>query len=238
MHGSREMASDLVDRIAAALPTRADVAVLPPFVYIAELAARHRSVAIAFGAQDLSEHAAGAYTGEVAGTMLKDVGCTYVLTGHSERRQYHGESDEVVAAKFVAAQTAGLVPVLCIGETQAEHEAGASKGVVGRQLDAVISRAGIDAFAGAVVAYEPIWAIGTGQTATPAQAQAMHAFIRDKVAGRDATIGDSLRLLYGGSVKPANAAELFGQPDIDGGLIGGASLVASDFLAICNAVEE
>lgn len=235
MHGSLAMAGELVAAVAAAAPMRAEVAVLPPFPYLEGLVRRFGN-AIAFGAQDLSAHAGGAYTGEVAGSMLKDVGCTYVLVGHSERRQYHAESDQLVAAKFVAAQAAGLTPILCIGETLAEHEQGASQSVVDRQIGAVVDHAGIAAFAQAVVAYEPVWAIGTGRTASAENVQAIHAFMRDKFAGLDATIANSLRLLYGGSVKPANAAELFGQPDVDGGLIGGASLVASDFLAICNAV--
>lgn len=238
MHGSSAIADALVGAIAASLPAHADVALLPPFPYLAELARRHRGTALAFGAQDLSAHATGAYTGEVAGSMLKDVGCSHVLVGHSERRQYHHESDDLVAAKFVAAQAAGLTPILCVGETLAERQAGAYEAVIGRQLDAVIARAGIAAFAQAVVAYEPVWAIGTGHTASAAQAQEVHAYVRDKIAGLDATIASSLRLLYGGSVKPANAAELFGQPDVDGGLIGGASLVASDFIAICTAVQS
>lgn len=235
MYGSRAMADELVAAVAAAAPMPAELALLPPFPYLEGLVWRYGK-ALAFGAQDLSEHAEGAYTGEVAGAMLKDVGCTYVLVGHSERRQYHAETDQRVAAKFVAAQAAGLIPILCVGESLAEHEQGASSAVVDRQIGAVIAHAGIAAFARAVVAYEPVWAIGTGRTASPAQVQTMHAFVRDKFTGLDATIANSLRLLYGGSVKPANAAELFGQPDVDGGLIGGASLVASDFLAICNAV--
>jgi len=235
MHGSRDSADALVGAIAAALPSSAEVAVLPPFPYIERLAAAYAGRGIAFGAQDLSVHAGGAYTGEVSAAMLKDVGCTHVLAGHSERRQYHGESDALVAAKFVAAQSAGLVPILCVGETLAEREAGRTEAVVGRQLAAVLDVAGIDAFARAVVAYEPVWAIGTGRTASPQQAQDVHAFMRGIFRERDATIANSLRLLYGGSVKPANAAELFGQADVDGGLIGGASLVAEDFLAICAA---
>ncbi|MEO7323803.1 MAG: triose-phosphate isomerase [Dokdonella sp.] len=237
MHGSIAMANDLVAAVVAGLPANADVAILPPAVYLNSLIWQHGRSGAAFGAQDLSEHAQGAYTGEIAGSMLKDIGCTYVLVGHSERRHYHGETNELVAAKFVAAQAAGLVPILCIGETLGEREVDATEAVIGRQLDAVVALAGIDAFAHAVVAYEPVWAIGTGKTASPVQAQAVHAFIRDKMAGLDATITSSLRLLYGGSVKPANAAELFGQADVDGGLIGGASLVAADFLAICTAAQ-
>jgi triosephosphate isomerase len=237
MHGSRAMANELVAAVVAAAPANVDVAVLPPFPYLDSLIRQYAKSGISFGAQDVSEHAPGAYTGEVAGAMLKDIGCSFVLAGHSERRQYHAESNELVAAKFVAAQAAGLVPILCVGETLGEREADATEAVIGRQLDAVVALAGIGAFAHAVVAYEPVWAIGTGKTASPAQAQAVHAFIRDKIAGLDATISSSLRLLYGGSVKPANAAELFGQADVDGGLIGGASLVAADFIAICAAAQ-
>ncbi len=238
MHGSHEMAGALVAEIVAALPSGADVAVLPPFPYVAALIERHRGRRIAFGAQDVSEHAEGAFTGEVSAAMLKDIGCTFVLTGHSERRQYHAESDDLVARKFIAAQNAGLVPILCVGETLEERDADATERVIARQLDAVVARAGIAALEASVVAYEPVWAIGTGRTATPDQAQAAHRFIRDKLAGLDGTIAGSLRILYGGSVKPSNAAELFGQPDVDGGLIGGASLVARDFLAICNAADR
>lgn len=238
MHGSRAMAAELVGAVVEAVPAGVDVAVLPPFPYLDGLIAAHAGGRVAFGAQDLSEHAQGAYTGEVSGGMLKDVGCTYVLVGHSERRQYHAESDALVAAKFVAAQEAGLLPILCVGESLAERENDATEAVIGRQIGAVVERAGVAAFANAVVAYEPVWAIGTGRTASPQQAQAVHHFLRDTIAGLDATIANSLPLLYGGSVKPANAAELFGQPDVDGGLIGGASLVASDFLAICAAAES
>jgi len=238
MYGSRAMAARLVADVAAAAPAEVDVAVLPPFPYIAALAEQHSGTRLAFGAQDLSAHAEGAYTGEVSGAMLKDIGCTFVLAGHSERRQYHAEPDDLVALKFVVAQAAGLVPILCVGETLAERDSGATEAVIARQLDAVIARAGIDTFSACVLAYEPVWAIGTGRTATPDQAQAVHRFIRDKLAGLDGTIAGSLRILYGGSVKPSNAAELFGQPDVDGGLIGGASLVAQDFLAICFAADR
>ena len=238
MHTTRASADELVGAIAAVKTDASiDVAVFPPFVYLDGLIARHRGSPIGFGAQDCSEHAQGAFTGEVAAPMLKDIGATHVLVGHSERRQYHGESSATVAAKFAAAQAAGLVPVLCVGETLEQRDAGSTEAVVGEQLDAVVARCGIGAFSAAILAYEPVWAIGTGRTATPAQAQAVHAFIRGKVAALDATISSSLRVLYGGSVKPANAAELFGQGDVDGGLIGGASLVAADFLAICAAAK-
>lgn len=235
MHGSRAMADELVAAVAAALPADVEVGVLPPFPYLEGLITRHRASGLRFGAQDVSAHESGAYTGEVAAAMLKDIGCAWTLVGHSERRQYHGESDDLVAAKFLAARQAGLLPILCVGETLAEREAATTTQVIARQLEAVISEAGIAAFAQAVVAYEPVWAIGTGRTATPGQAQEIHAFMRDIFSRHDATIADSLRLLYGGSVKPANAAELFGQRDVDGGLIGGASLSAADFRAICAA---
>ena len=238
MHTTRGSADELVGAIAAAgIDAGVDVAVFPPFVYLDALVARYRGTSIAFGAQDCSEHAQGAFTGEVAAPMLKDIGATHVLVGHSERRQYHAESNAAVAAKFAQAQQAGLVPVLCVGETLAQRDAGQTEAVVAGQLEAVVEHCGIGAFGAAIVAYEPVWAIGTGRTATPAQAQAVHAFIRGKLAALDDTISSSLRVLYGGSVKPANAAELFGQGDVDGGLIGGASLVAADFLAICNAAK-
>ncbi len=232
------MAAELVAALAAAPATRAEVAILPPYPYLDGLIARHGGRGLVFGAQDVSAHGGGAYTGEVSAAMLKDIGCSYVLVGHSERRQYHAESDEWVAAKFAAAQEAGLVPILCVGEVLAQREAGSMFEVIGRQLQVVIDRVGVAAFAHAVVAYEPVWAIGTGRTATPDQAQEIHAFMRDTFTRLDATIADSLRLLYGGSVKPANAAELFKQRDVDGGLIGGASLSAAEFRAICTAADS
>ncbi|MEO5623152.1 MAG: triose-phosphate isomerase [Dokdonella sp.] len=238
MHGSRDMANDLVAAVVAGLPGKVDVAVLPPLAYLQNLIRHHADSGVSFGAQDVSAHAQGAYTGETAASMLRDIGCIFVLVGHSERRHYQHESDQLVAAKFVAARGVGLAPILCVGETLAERDGGAMHEVIARQLDAVIERAGIGAFSNAVVAYEPVWAIGTGRCASSQQVQEVHAFMRDKFAGLDATIASSLRLLYGGSVKPANAAELFGQPDVDGGLIGGASLVASDFLAICTAAQS
>jgi triosephosphate isomerase len=223
--------------LAKALPTSVDVAVIPPYPFIAGLVAGNPGTALAFGAQDLSEHAQGAYTGEVSGEMLRDIGCRYVLVGHSERRQYHAETSEQVARKFVAAQSAQLVPILCVGELLEHREANQTEAIIHAQLDPVLDLAGIAAFDNAVIAYEPVWAIGTGKTASPAQAQAVHAFLRDKLGRHDARIASSLRLLYGGSVKAANAGELFAESDIDGGLIGGASLVAADFLAICAAAE-
>jgi triosephosphate isomerase len=236
LQGDRAFARALLDALAAAdAPAGVERVVLPPFPYLAELARAYAGRGLAFGAQDVSAHASGAYTGEVSAAMLADVGARYVLVGHSERRQYHAEGSALVAEKFVAAQAAGLVPVLCVGETLDEREAGQTEAVIAGQLRPVLDLAGVAAFAGAVVAYEPVWAIGTGRTASPEQAQAVHAFIRGEVAARDATIADSLPLLYGGSVKPDNAASLFAQADVDGGLVGGASLVAGDFLAIAAA---
>jgi triosephosphate isomerase (TIM) len=239
MHGSRAMADKLVRDVVENLPDGTDVLVCPPDVFLAELADRYGDRGLAFGAQDLSEHhVQGAYTGEVSGAMLRDVGATWVLVGHSERRQYQHESDALLARKFEAARQAGLTPILCVGETKDEHEAGQAEAVIERQLGAVLDHAGIEAFREAVIAYEPVWAIGTGLTATPEKAQKIHAFIRSQLAKKDATISLLTRVLYGGSVKPANAAELFAQPDVDGGLIGGAALVASDFLDICAAARR
>jgi len=236
LHGSRQFATELVGQVAAGLPLQGvELVILPPLPYLGDLVEDFEGTALAFGSQDVSSNEKGAYTGEVSAAMLVDVGARYGLVGHSERRQYHHESSELVARKFVAAVHAGLVPVLCVGETLEQREAGQTEQVIAAQLAPVLELAGVDAFTGAVVAYEPVWAIGTGRTASPEQAQAVHAFIRGEVAGRDARIADSLPILYGGSVKPDNAAELFSQPDVDGGLVGGASLVAADFLAIARA---
>ncbi|HXD83040.1 MAG TPA: triose-phosphate isomerase, partial [Rudaea sp.] len=210
---------------------------IPPALYLAELVAQFAAKGIGFGAQDVSAQVQGAYTGEIAAVMVKDIGARYALVGHSERRQYHAESNELVAAKFAQAQAAALVPILCVGETLEQRDAGQTESVIAAQLDAVIARSTAASLVNAVIAYEPVWAIGTGRTATPAQAQEVHEFIRGKVRREDGTISGSLPILYGGSVKPGNAAELFAQPDVDGGLIGGASLVAADFLAICAAAR-
>ncbi|MBL0030280.1 MAG: triose-phosphate isomerase [Rhodanobacteraceae bacterium] len=237
MHGSLAMTRELVLAIEAAGPfPQVDVAVMPPYPYLHGALAVARTLAI--GAQDASAQASGAYTGEVAPGMLREVGCRQVILGHSERRQYHAESDALIAAKFIAAQAAGLTPILCVGETLAQRDAGETDTVVSMQLRAVIDAAGVDAFANAVLAYEPVWAIGTGRTASPEQAQAVHALLRGVVAKDSANIAGSLRILYGGSVKPNNAATLFAQSDIDGGLIGGASLVADDFVAIIRAAAH
>lgn len=236
MHGSLQQNVVLVEGLKKGLSGfGCDVAVFVPYPYLAQVSSLLGDCRIGLGAQNLSEHDAGAYTGEVSGAMLAELGCSRVLVGHSERRSLYGESDAVVAAKFEAAQRSGLVPVLCVGETLTERDAGATLDVVRRQLMAVVERSGVAALRRAVVAYEPVWAIGTGLTATPTQAQEVHAAIRATVSELDAGVASALSILYGGSVKPQNAAELFGQPDIDGGLIGGASLVAGDFLAICQA---
>ena len=233
LNGSRGFAAELLPEIAPA--EGVDVVVLPPPTLLAGLVAAHGGRGIGFGGQDVSEHAEGAFTGEVSAAMLADAGASYALVGHSERRQYHGEDSALVARKFAAALAAGLRPILCVGESKDDREGGTTEAVIASQLRPVLDLVGAEGFAQAVVAYEPVWAIGTGLTATPAQAQDVHAFIRSEVAARDAKIGNSLPILYGGSVKPANAAELFTQPDVDGGLIGGASLVATDFMAIVAA---
>lgn len=241
MHGSRTENARLLDGLLAGLPrvTRsagaAQCVVAPPFVYLADAARALRDSGIALAAQDVCAEAPGAYTGEVSASMLVDVGCSYVIVGHSERRALYGDTDELVARKFAAALGAGLAPILCVGELLAERDGGRTHEVVSRQLDAVTKLCGVAAFAKAVLAYEPVWAIGTGRTASPAQAQDVHAFVRMRLAEADATIAGSVRILYGGSVKAGNAAELFAMPDVDGGLIGGASLKAEEFLAIVAA---
>lgn len=237
MHGSRPLVRGLIDGILHHMSELdgVDVAVMPPFPYLPLTQEQAADSALAWGGQDVSKAAEGAYTGEISADMLSDFGCRYVLVGHSERRQYHRESDAEVAEKFAAAQRAGLIPVLCVGETLEEREAGNTEVVVQRQLQAVLDRVGIQAMANAVVAYEPVWAIGTGKTATPEMAQAVHSFIRRTCGELSDTIASQLRVLYGGSVKPDNAATLFAQQDIDGGLIGGAALKADSFVAICKA---
>jgi len=224
MHGSRESIRTLLGAIVAgAGRPSSQCAVCPPFPYLDQVAERLRGTPIAWGGQNVSEHASGAYTGEVSVAMLAELGCRYVIVGHSERRQIFGESDAQVAAKFAAVRSGGLTPILCVGETLAEREAGRTQEVVARQLGAV-------KFDQGVLAYEPVWAIGTGRNATPEQAQEVHAFLRTRVPSDTA-------ILYGGSVKPQNAAAIFAMPDVDGGLIGGASLVAADFLAILRAAQ-
>jgi triosephosphate isomerase len=238
MFGNRSSNRALLDAVLAGLTQGSDgalagveCAVCVPYPYLGEVSARLAGTSLAWGAQNLSEHAQGAYTGEVSASMLKEFGCRYAIVGHSERRQLYGETDTVVAAKFAAAAGQGMTPILCLGETLAEREAGRTEEVVGRQLEAVVRLNGKPLFERAVVAYEPVWAIGTGRTATPAQAQEVHAFLRKQLFG-------STRLLYGGSVKRENAASLFAMPDVDGGLIGGASLVAADFVGIAQAAAQ
>jgi len=237
MHGSRATNGQLLEAIVSGFggDAHVDCIVCPPFVYLHEISRLLRDASVQLGAQDVCAESPGAYTGEVAGSMLRDVGCRYVLVGHSERRSLYGEDDRLVARKFVAAQAAGLTPILCVGETLAEREAGSTYEVIERQLEAVLAIVEVAALAQSRIAYEPVWAIGTGRNATPDQAQDVHAFIRGRIAARDAKIAAALPLLYGGSVKAGNASELFAMPDVDGGLIGGASLKADEFLAICRA---
>ena len=227
------LCGQLRDRITASGDR--EIGVAPPFPMLPLVRQRLDNTRIRVGGQNLHPHREGAFTGEVAAEMLVSVGCSFVIVGHSERRHLYGERDVQVAEKFAAAQRVGLVPILCLGETLGEREQGATEEVVGRQLQAVLSVTGVGAFADAVIAYEPVWAIGTGRTAGPEQAQAVHVFIRARVGAADAGVAERLALLYGGSVKPANAPVLFAMPDVDGGLIGGASLLAEDFLAICRA---
>ena len=236
LHGDRKFACALLEEIAAVpAPAGVEQIVLPPLPYLSELVEHFGERGIQFGAQDVSANQQGAYTGEVSAAMLLDVGARYGLVGHSERRQYHRESSEQVAAKFFAAKAAGLTPILCVGESLHEREAGQTEWRIEEQLEPIFALGGAQALDHAIIAYEPVWAIGTGRTASPEQAQAVHAFIRGEIAARDAKIAGSLPILYGGSVKPDNAAALFSQPDVDGGLVGGASLVARDFLAIAAA---
>jgi triosephosphate isomerase len=238
MHGSRAENAALVEAVLAGLSSQRTTCVIcPPFVYLQEVWRMLRGAEVALGAQNLCAEAIGAHTGEVSAAMLKDVGCDYVLTAHSERRSIYGEDDALVARKFQAALAKGLIPVLCVGEQLADREAGRTEAVIGAQLDAVVQLTGVAAFANAVIAYEPCWAIGTGRTASPEQAQEVHAFIRQRLAAEDAKIAGAVRILYGGSVKAGNAKELFAMPDVDGGLIGGASLKAEEFLAIVAAAD-
>ena len=240
MNGSSTANAELVSGIIAGVPegTGFSLLVCPPFPYLASVAAQAKGSAVSVGAQNVSEHQKGAFTGEVAPSMLSDVGCEYVIVGHSERRSLYGESSAQVAAKFQAVQAAGMTPILCVGETLEEREAGTTEKVIDEQLDAVLDAAGVDAFGSAVIAYEPVWAIGTGVTATPEQAQDMHRHIRGRFEALNADIAAGVQILYGGSMKGENAAGLLAKPDIDGGLIGGASLKAEDFLAIAQAAAQ
>jgi len=237
MHGSRAsnqaLLTELERRLRPEWPI--EVVVFPPYVYLTDAARMLDEGPIRVGAQDVCAEASGAFTGQVSASMLRDVGCRYVIVGHSERRRIYHEDDALVARKFAAVVQARMTPVLCVGETLEEHEAHQAEAVVARQLDAVIAMNGIASFAEAIVAYEPVWAIGTGRTASPQQAQGVHAYLRSRIAAQDANIARHLRILYGGSVKGGNASELFLMPDVDGGLIGGASLKADEFLAILAA---
>ncbi len=240
MNGSTASARELLAGIKAGVAgvAKCEVAVCPPYVYLPLARKELVNTRIGWGAQNLSTEAVGAFTGEISAAMLLDLGCTYVIVGHSERRTLYGEDDDRVATKFAVARAAGLKPILCVGETLEEREQGITEVVIARQLDTVIAAHGAAALAAGVIAYEPVWAIGTGQTASPEQAQEVHAFIRGRIATHDAGVANDLRILYGGSMKPDNAVELMAQPDIDGGLIGGAALVASDFLGICQAAHD
>lgn len=237
MHGGLKSNLQLLQDVVAGITNLqgVSVAVCVPFPYLAQAQSVLAGTPVVWGAQNVSEQVQGAFTGEVSAPMLQDFSCRYVLVGHSERRALYGESDALVAEKFAVALASGLSPVLCVGETLVQREAGQTVEVVAAQMKAVLDRVGVVAFSGAVVAYEPVWAIGTGRTASSAQAQEVHAAIRSQIAKSDAKVAEGLQILYGGSVKPSNASELFAMPDIDGGLIGGASLVAADFLAICRA---
>ncbi|HEX4024403.1 MAG TPA: triose-phosphate isomerase [Steroidobacteraceae bacterium] len=237
MHGSRANNAPLIEAILGAATADTECVVCPPFVYLAEIARMLRDAAVRLGAQNVCADTQGAYTGEVSAAMLRDVGCHYVIVGHSERRGLYGEDDPLVARKFAAAQSHGLTPILCVGEQLAEREAGRTTEVVARQLDAVLALSGSAGLGRAVIAYEPVWAIGTGRTASPQQAEEVHRFIRQRLAQQDAKIAAGLQIVYGGSVKAGNARELFGQADVDGGLIGGASLKAEEFLSIMAAAR-
>lgn len=237
MHGSLAANDALLRALLGSVAQLSNIsaAVCVPYPYLAQVAGLLTGSPLAWGAQDVSEFDSGAYTGEVSGGMLKEFDCAFAIVGHSERRTLFAEDDATVARKFLAAQRAGVTPILCIGESLAQREAGETETVVARQLNKVIETAGVAALAGSVLAYEPVWAIGTGRNATPEQAQSVHAFLRALVARSDLAVASALRILYGGSMKAGNAGQLLAQPDVDGGLVGGASLVADDFAAICRA---
>ncbi len=235
MNGSLQSAIDLVEGIKAGNPGKAQLAVCPPAVFLMKVGGMLAETEISLGAQNVCDQEAGAFTGEISASMLKECGCRYAIVGHSERRSHYLESDQLVAARFAMAVSAGLSPILCVGETLYEHEQGVTEAIVAKQIDAVLELCGIAGFAEAVIAYEPVWAIGTGLVASPDKAQAIHEFIRGKLAASDGDIAQRVQILYGGSMNPANAADLLSQPDIDGGLIGGASLKADDFLAIAQS---
>jgi triosephosphate isomerase len=237
MNGLRAEGLALANAIAGSLQEGDQgIAICVPFVYLSDINNAIANTPIALGSQNVADQESGAYTGEVSAAMLKECGCTYALVGHSERRTLYGDTDQSVAARFCQAQSQGIIPVLCIGETLEERESDQTFAVIDRQLKAVIDLAGIDALANSVIAYEPVWAIGTGKTASDEQAQEVHKYIREQLAAQSASIAENLQILYGGSVKPANAKALFAMPDIDGGLIGGASLDADSFLSIYRSI--
>lgn len=239
MHGSRKDVVALTEEIKQGVQhLSADIIVFPSFIHIPTIEHLLKNTPIAWGGQNLHTALSGAFTGEISGPMLVDYGCRYVLVGHSERRHLFGESLEMVAAKFKIALQCGLIPVLCVGETRAEREQGQTETILTQQIDAIITSSGIEALKQAVIAYEPVWAIGTGLTATPDQAEAAHVFIRQHLAEKNVAVADSMRIIYGGSVKGENAEGLFAMPNIDGGLVGGASLNAKEFLQICRAVKK
>jgi triosephosphate isomerase len=222
----------------AASLSKPQVTVCAPYVYLADVQTMLQGSSIHYGAQNVSEQASGAFTGEISTSMIQDFGCQVIIVGHSERRALYGETDELVAKKYAVTRAAGMTPILCVGETLEEREGNITEEVVARQLDAVIDLEGVEALADGIIAYEPVWAIGTGKTASPQQAQDVHAFIRKRIAEKNADVAAKVQILYGGSVKPDNAEELFGMEDIDGGLIGGASLQVEDFMAICKAADK
>jgi triosephosphate isomerase (TIM) len=237
MNGTRASAEALLSGVIAGASTisKTEIVVCPPFPFLSLGEQLLAGTPVKLGAQNVCTKDVGAYTGEVSAAMLAEFGCRYVICGHSERREYYGETDAIIAEKLTACASQGMIPILCVGETLQQREQGLTEDVIAGQLDGVIGQIGIDAFNQAEIAYEPVWAIGTGMTATPAQAQDVHAFIRQRIAERSQTIAEKIRILYGGSMKAANARDLLSQADIDGGLLGGASLVAADFLAICQA---
>ncbi len=237
MNGSRSEGIELANAIIAGLSDGdKGIAVCVPTVYLSDIESVVKNTPLALGGQNVADHESGAYTGETSAFMLKETGCSYALVGHSERRSYYGDTNESVAARFCQAQKEGITPVLCIGETLEERESDTTFAVIDGQLNAVIDLAGVDALANSVIAYEPVWAIGTGKTASDEQAQEVHKYIREQIAAKSQAIAENVQIVYGGSVKPANAKAIFAMPDIDGGLIGGASLDAASFLAIYKSI--
>jgi len=240
LNGSKKENTQLIEGLLGQIScvTTAEVVVCPPAIYIPQISELLKDTVITYGSQNICEQPSGAYTGEMSASMLKEFGCSYALVGHSERRSIYGESSDLVADKAIAAIEGGVTPILCVGELLEERESGKTESVIEQQLDAVLAKGGVELIEKLIIAYEPVWAIGTGKTASPQQAQDVHAFIRGKLSALDASVADKVRILYGGSVKPGNAEELFAKDDIDGGLIGGASLDAQSFIAICAAANK